>query len=505
MKDSNAGNYVGIVLAAGLGSRLRPMTNSRPKCMVKTAGKSILEYQIDAYKKAGVNKLVIVVGYEAAAVKQFCKHVSGIEIIIVENEDYENTNNMYSFYLAAQHVKGSAFILNNADLAIDDDIIEKMISSPHESAIAVDTSQYIEESMKISVNDEGFISDISKKIQPENSAGCSIDFYKFSSTDGKIFIDVVTNIIKKEKNLKDWTEVAMQRAFNNQTLKFRPFDIGKTRWVEIDNFDDLALADRVFSGFDVHLQKIKAIFFDLDGTVYVGNNVVPGAIDAIENLKKAGKKVFFLTNNSSKNKNDYLKKLHNLGLKADEDEVILSTDGVLDYLKRNEVSNIHILGTESMKNVFKEAGFNVDSNDPTYVVLGYDTELNYQKLITACTFLNKGVELLATHCDNFCPSEVGPIPDIGSMLAMLEVTTGVKALKVFGKPNKEMVDHILTRFSLRPDETMFVGDRLHTDMTIAKNLGGKGLLVLTGETPRDALQESEIQPDFVLKSVKEIH
>src|SRR5690606_15301721 len=122
----NFRKMIGVILAAGVGSRLRPMTNNKPKCLVTTAGKAILQYQIDAYREAGIDQLVIIVGYEGNAIRQYCKHIKDIKITILENSDYEITNNMYSLYLAKNHVEGSPFILNNADLSIDSKIVQKL-------------------------------------------------------------------------------------------------------------------------------------------------------------------------------------------------------------------------------------------------------------------------------------------------------------------------------------------------------------------------------------------
>lgn len=495
---------IGIILAAGVGSRLRPMTNTKPKCLVTTAGKPILEYQIDAYKEAGIEELFIVVGYEGSAIRDYCKHIKDLKINIIENSDYETTNNMYSLYLAKQHIAGKSFILNNADLSIDSEIVKILLQSSASNAIAVDTSLFNDESMKITLNSEGIISNISKQISEEDSFACSIDFYKFSEDSSTIFFNEITRIVEEEKNLKDWTEVAMQRLFQNGELNFSPCDIAGKNWVEIDNYEDLAQSDRKFSAFDKTISSIENIFFDLDGTVYVGNITVPGAKEAIDKLAKLGKKIFFLTNNSSKSKSDYVERLRNIGIETNKDQIILSTDAVIDYLISGKVARVHVLGTNSLKKTFLDHGFQIDSANPEYVVIGYDTELNYQKLVTACTYINEGADIIATHCDMFCPSENGPIPDIGALLEMIKLTTGKTATKVFGKPSKEMIEPIMRSQGLDPGKTLIIGDRLHTDILMAKNVSCHGLLVLTGESTRDQIEDSKVMPDFVLNSIADI-
>lgn len=238
---------IGVILAAGVGSRLRPMTNDKPKCLVTTAGKPILQYQLDTYKEAGIKELVIVVGYEGQAIRDYCKYNKDFNITIIENDIYEDTNNMYSFYLAKEFVKGKAFILNNADLSVDSSLVSKMVNDKRTDLVAVDAGLFNDESMKVSLNSESKIIDISKKVKKDDSFGCSIDFYKFSKESSELFFNELESIIEVDKNLKDWTEVAMQRLFQSQKLKFEAFDICGLPWVEIDNYDDLALSDEIFS------------------------------------------------------------------------------------------------------------------------------------------------------------------------------------------------------------------------------------------------------------------
>lgn len=499
-----ASDFVGVILAAGVGSRLRPMTNTVPKCMVKIAGKSILEYQINAYRLAGVRELIIIVGYEGQAVKNYCRNIKDIKIKVIENLDYENTNNMYSFYLARNAIGERPFILNNADVVIDSSIVNTLIHSDATSAVAVDASQFMDESMKVVLNKHGFICDISKKITKEKSNGCSIDFYKFSIKDGQKFISQVVSIIEQENNVKDWTEVALQRAFLLQELQFSLVDVTGLRWVEIDSYADLALADRMFSNFDQDIENIKTIFLDLDGTVYVGGKLIKGVREAIITLRNMKKKIYFLSNNSSKNKSEYVTMLESFGISSSVEEIILSSDAVLNFLKSEAVQKVHILGTSSLKQTFLEAGFQIDALAPEFVVIGYDTELDYGKLVAACAHINNGVDMVATHCDTFCPSEVGPIPDIGALVEMLKMTTGKKPIRVFGKPDRAMVEQVLNRDNVNGSQVLFVGDRLYTDVLMAKNSGSRSLLVLTGETTRDICQDSVIQPDYILTSLAEI-
>lgn len=494
-------SMIGVILAAGVGSRLRPMTNTKPKCLVTTAGKAILQYQIDAYQLAGIDTIIIVVGYEGAAIRDYCKHIKDLDIIIVENVDYEDTNNMYSLHLTRMHVAGRPFILNNADLSIDPVIVNRLLDSPFDNAIAVDRSLYNAESMKVSVNEAGLITNIAKTIAKADAYACSIDFYKFSAQASEIFFAEINTIIEGNGNRKDWTEVAMQQLFQSGRMDFQPCDITGAKWVEIDNYADLAQSDRLFSGLDEKIDHIDNFVFDLDGTLYVGSQPVEGASQAITGLRQQGKQVFFVSNNSSKNKQDYVSRLEKMGIPAQQEDIVLSTDAVVSWLNRRRVEKIHVLGTNSLKKTLLDEGFNIDSADPEFVVIGYDTELSYKKLITACKYINEGTDILATHMDMFCPSEIGPIPDIGATLEMIRLTTGKVPFKVFGKPGRDMIKPLVERFDLDLTRTVVIGDRLHTDIAMAHETGCLSLLVLTGETAREQLEGASVKPTFVLDSV----
>ncbi|MEM8175974.1 hypothetical protein Q4R57_20360, partial [Morganella morganii] len=200
---------------------------------------------------------------------------------------------MYSLYLAKDYIKGNSFILNNADLAVEDNLVTDMMASQEENIVAVDFSTFNEESMKVTCNSDGLIVNISKQITKEDTLGCSIDFYKFSDKSSEIFFEELDRIIIKENNKKDWTEIAMQRLFKSLELKFKPFDIKTTAWVEIDNYDDLASSDKIFSQLKKKITDYICYCFDLDGTVYVGNTLIPGVVESIKWLKENNKIVRF--------------------------------------------------------------------------------------------------------------------------------------------------------------------------------------------------------------------
>jgi len=252
------------------------------------------------------------------------------------------------------------------------------------------------------------------------------------------------------------------------------------------------------------LKDKKIVFLDLDGTVYLGDNLIPGAKNFLKNLDSKGIHFYFLSNNSSRSKLDYVKKLSRLGINTTKERIILSTDGVIDFLIRNKVKDTYIVGTRSMMDMFEEAGINPCSDSPEYVVLGFDTELVYEKLRKAAFFLLKDIPLLATHPDLVCPTPEGPIPDIGAMLSLFEKATGKKARKVFGKPNVEMVRHIMKKHQATNREVVMVGDRIYTDMELANRLKCDFFLVLSGETSAEEAARLKKKPAVVAENIGKI-
>ena len=230
------------------------------------------------------------------------------------------------------------------------------------------------------------------------------------------------------------------------------------------------------------LENIKALFLDLDGTIYLGNDLINGALEFLERCKNNGIKCFFLSNNSSRSVKQYLTKLNSLQIPATEDDVLLSTHDLINWLHDSGYERIFLVGTEGMRNMLISNKIVIDDENPEIVVLGYDTEINYSKLSTASKHLHRGVPLVASHPDYVCPSPEGGIPDVGAYLALFDVTTGVKPLHICGKPNPSMLSNKIKELGLSNDEVGMVGDRIYTDMEMAKRCGCRSILVLSGET-----------------------
>ena len=252
------------------------------------------------------------------------------------------------------------------------------------------------------------------------------------------------------------------------------------------------------------LEGIEAVFLDLDGTLYLGDDMIEGALDFLLRLKEEGVQRFFLSNNSSKSVTQYLEKLQGMGVPAASEDILLSTHDLLAWLSANGVSETYLVGTSGMRQMIEDAGVSTDSVNPQYVVLGYDTEITYEKLSTASIHLHKGVPMVASHPDVVCPSPDGGLPDTGAYMDLFEATTGVRPEHVCGKPNAGMILHKVEELGLRPDQCAMVGDRLYTDMEMAERAGVHGVLVLSGEATREDLASAPQSPSLVADSVAEL-
>lgn len=233
-----------VILAAGLGSRLRPITNEVPKCMVSVNGIRIIDKQIDNLVKYGVKDIYVVSGYKHEVLDAHLKeHYPFVQI--VANPRYDQTNNMYSLFLTSDYVKDQEFMLMNSDVYFDASIIQGMLEKTDCSKIACDRSQFLEESMKITVDDKNVINHISKKITEDEHYAVSIDVYRISSADSKELFAEIEDTITNRKDENSWTEVALDKIFHK--TNFTPYIIDG-RWFEIDNHEDLAYAEKLFTG-----------------------------------------------------------------------------------------------------------------------------------------------------------------------------------------------------------------------------------------------------------------
>ncbi len=256
------------------------------------------------------------------------------------------------------------------------------------------------------------------------------------------------------------------------------------------------------------MAEIDAVFLDLDGTMYLGGELIPGAIEFLTRCEQHGVSRFFLSNNSSRSVNQCVSKLRGLGIPATVEDVLLSTHDLLSWLGANGVTETWLVGTEGMREMLEGQGISTHSKNPEYVVLGYDTEISYDKIATASIHMRSGVPMVASHPDMVCPSPDGGLPDAGAYMAMFEAATGVRPVHVCGKPEPSMILHKIEALGLEPGRCAMVGDRLYTDMAMATRAGVQGILVLSGEATEEdvaALPEGAEQiPTLIVASVDEL-
>ncbi len=253
------------------------------------------------------------------------------------------------------------------------------------------------------------------------------------------------------------------------------------------------------------LEKIKLFVLDMDGTFYLGDQEIDGAVAFTEKVRECGKEFLFFTNNSSKTGEMYMDKLAKMGRPITKKDIMTSGDVTIAYLKTHYPDKtIFLAGVPELEAEFQNAGLHLVDDNADIVVVAFDKTLTYDKLDKICRQIRHGSMFLATHLDINCPVEgMEFIPDCGSMCAAISLSTG-KQPKYLGKPFKETVDMICREKGYKVDEIAFIGDRLYTDVATGVDNGAVGILVLSGETSMDDLKTSDIQPDLIFDSLKEM-
>ena len=245
------------------------------------------------------------------------------------------------------------------------------------------------------------------------------------------------------------------------------------------------------------ISDVKCFLLDMDGTFYLGGELIEGSLDFIEKVRSTGRNYMFLTNNSSHNASFYVEKLRRMGLETDRSHILTSGEATCEKLKAlYPGKRAFVLGNEYLVEEFNEAGIPVDGENPDLVVVGFDTTLDYDKMRRVCDFIRAGLPYIATHPDFNCPTETGFMPDIGAILAFIEASTGRRPDLVVGKPNPGIVEAVLRRTGLQVGELAMVGDRLYTDIETGLRSGMLSILVMSGETTEAMLAESDTVPDL---------
>ena len=247
----------------------------------------------------------------------------------------------------------------------------------------------------------------------------------------------------------------------------------------------------------MRLQDVKCFLLDMDGTFYLGNNIIPGSLEFIQRVRETGRDFLFLTNNSSHNAPFYVQRLARMGLEVDRSKILTSGEATCLKLKQLYPGKLaFVLGNSFLLEEFAEAGIAVDMENPEIVVVGYDTTLDYRKMTDVCDFVRAGLPYIATHPDFNCPTETGFAPDIGAIMAFIEASTGRRPELIVGKPNAGIVEAAQMRTGRTNGEMAMVGDRMYTDIETGLRRGMLSILVMSGETTEEMLAASKTVPDL---------
>ena len=252
----------------------------------------------------------------------------------------------------------------------------------------------------------------------------------------------------------------------------------------------------------------KLICLDMDGTVYLGDQLFEGAKEAFDYFKANNISFVFLTNNSSHSLPFYVEKIRKMGIECDIDNFYSSIETTICYLKENNIQTIYVLGVKSFKEELAKHFTLLNEYDeksiPQVVLASFDTELVYEELKTACLYIQKGSKFIATNMDYRCPVEDGYyIPDCGGLCKWIEMCTDVKPL-FLGKPEPTMLFQVMDKFGVTKEETLMVGDRYYTDIVAGLNANVDTVAVLSGETTLEQFNNAERKPTYIIDSIKDI-
>lgn len=256
------------------------------------------------------------------------------------------------------------------------------------------------------------------------------------------------------------------------------------------------------------LKKYNLFLFDMDGTLYLGDQLYDFTKELLDTIRAKGKRYLFMTNNSSKSVLDYVKKLKKLGIKATEEDFITSSQATAYYLKlHHQGQKLYVCGTNSLKEEFRKNGFEITENleEVDCIVMGFDTELTFKKLedVSKLLLTRDEIPYIATNPDYVCPTEFGSVPDCGSVCDMIYNATKRRPL-VIGKPEALMPQLAMQQHGYKKEETAVIGDRIYTDIKSGLNAGVMGILVMSGETTQEILDASEDKPHMVLQDAGEM-
>ncbi len=253
------------------------------------------------------------------------------------------------------------------------------------------------------------------------------------------------------------------------------------------------------------LAPIRGFLLDMDGTLYLGERMLDGSLAFLDKLRQTGRTALFLTNNSSKSAEAYVQKLRRLGVAEPFLNVLTSGQAAGGYvLERFPGRRAYVLGNAFLRDELTRMGVTIDDEHPDYVLIGYDTTLDYPKMTRVCDLVRAGLPYVATHPDFNCPTETGFAPDIGAIIAFIQASAGRRPDVVIGKPNAGIVTEALRVTGLPKEALAMVGDRLYTDIATGVRFGMTSILVLTGEATLADERAASEKPDLIFDRLSDM-
>lgn len=255
-----------------------------------------------------------------------------------------------------------------------------------------------------------------------------------------------------------------------------------------------------------NLKDKKLFLLDMDGTIYLDNDLFDGTLEFLDYVKSIGGRYIFLTNNSSKGVDKYIEKLEKLGIESTAEDFLTSTDATILYLKQKNYKKIYAFGTESFVKQLRDAGLNVTTEREDGIdclCLSNDTELTFKKLDDACILLGDDIDYIATNPDWVCPTLYGYVPDCGSFAQIIETATK-KLPKFIGKPEPDMAYLAMEATGFSKEETVLFGDRLYTDIACGNNAGISTVFVLSGEGTMEDVKNGVAKPEFIYENIRKV-
>lgn len=248
----------------------------------------------------------------------------------------------------------------------------------------------------------------------------------------------------------------------------------------------------------------KAFIFDLDGTIYLGDKIIPGAKETLDWVRGQGAKVRFVTNNPRFSREFYTDKLNKMGVSTTIDEIVTSAQFTANYLQQNatKYGKVFIVGEKQLEKELLDAGVPMTDEDPDTVLVSFDTTLDYEKLMIAFHALRKGAHFIATNPDFVCPTPDGGLVDAGAIIAALEVSTNRKVDAVIGKPSKLLAQLLVQQLEVSAEDCVVVGDRLNTDVLLGKQSGLQAVWIRAHEEEIPA--DYPYEPNGIIKSIADL-